>query len=268
MAAAHDFVIMNASSSAVATEEQIFRLSLQLPPTATIVSKTCTLHPREEKEGYGWFRTRKEGTVNRIGLVNRGFEKIAQLDLPQTYIISISGSISEIQKMMEMETTADLFEVNISCPNIEGGSAVILNPLKWMWETITMLAGAVKWSRPYGLKLPPFTTKIEIEFVARAIIDAIGQPPVYVVCCNALPNGIVDGRLGALSGAPLKPISLFNVRFFRRFLPEEIAVYGCGGIESERDIEDYKREGANGVQIGSSMLSTPDQGIGLLRAKL
>lgn len=243
----------------VASSAGILSLSKKGGGVHTIITKTCTLDPIEKTEENGWYHSTRSGTVNRIGLVNPSYKYYASIKVPQRYIISIAGNIEEMSKILEMVSTADGFEVNISCPNVKSKEGERGKELLSLYEKI-LVVGSLDWKRPYGLKLPPFFKIEDIQRCAEVINTLLNvrlnfTPPAYVVCCNTLANGIVDGKLGALSGPPLKPISLFNVRYFRRFLSPEIRIVGCGGIGTLEDIEEYIAEGADEVQIASKFLS-------------
>ena len=54
-----------------------------------------------------------------------------------------------------------------------------------------------------------------------------------------------------MGGPILKPTSLYNIEYFRKLLPKEIKIWGCGGIKEVDDLLEYEVAGANGVQIGT-----------------
>ena len=49
-----------------------------------------------------------------------------------------------------------------------------------------------------------------------------------------------------------------QVRQFREALPDEIKVIGVGGISSCRDVRDFERAGASGVQVGTAFFENED----------
>lgn len=242
------FDIMIAACPLNGTEEGIRKLSKSY---SIIVTKTCTLRPIKQNSKNGRWHVTGSGGVNRIGLVNPGYDYYAKIKIPQMYIISVIGDFTELVSILHQPTTADGFEVNMSCPNIKYNFKDL--------NTAILHIASLKWTKPYGLKLPPLLTVSEIEKIAETInftslSSTVLTPPSYVVCCNTFPNGIIDGKEGAVSGPALKPISLFNVRILRKWLISSIKVYGCGGIEKRKDMLDYQKEGANGVQICTGML--------------
>ena len=62
---------------------------------------------------------------------------------------------------------------------------------------------------------------------------------------NTLPT-----KYGGLSGPSLKPYTQRNIQYIKKFYPNCIIIAG-GGIQSMKDIEEYKKAGANYFSISS-----------------
>ncbi len=52
----------------------------------------------------------------------------------------------------------------------------------------------------------------------------------------------------------MKPISLYNIKHYRKILPKKIEIWGCGGIRHVDDIIEYEVAGASGVQIATAAI--------------
>ncbi|MCZ6778667.1 MAG: hypothetical protein O7F16_06830 [Acidobacteria bacterium] len=87
-----------------------------------------------------------------------------------------------------------------------------------------------------------------------------------VVSINTFPNALsfdpkgkptispADG-LSGLAGQAVKPIALGQIKQLRALLPERIRLVGVGGIQSGQDIIDFKRAGADAVQVVTALLN-------------
>lgn len=97
-----------------------------------ICTKGLTLNPKEGNEGIRSYET-PLGMLNSVGLQNIGVEEFITSELSKmkklnTNIIANlgGGSIDEYEKAVEIlnNSSVDMIELNISCPNVkEGGMA-------------------------------------------------------------------------------------------------------------------------------------------------
>ncbi len=233
------FIISNAACSRSATIEDLRKLE-KVKNCHRIVTKTCTLNSIDSSSNNHKYYFDGTGAVNSIGLVNYGFNYYRSLKFDKPYVISIAGTIKELNILFYLPSNAFAYEINISCPN---GPTCTIEDLEYLKSR----------GKKFGLKLPPLITSSEIEnYVSK--IDLLKEKNtnlIYVVCSNTIPMGILDGIEGSLSGKYIQPISLRNVKIFRMLLDESIDIYGCGGISTKNDLEKYVKAGANGVQIGT-----------------
>jgi len=252
----NSFIISNASCSGSSTHEQLEELDDS--NSDRIVTKTCTLEPlnpcgfqSNKKYYYDGY-----GAVNAIGLINKGFNYYKDLQFSKFYTISIAGSVNELNKMMSLPSTADLFELNISCPNINVGGFGGRSEEN-QYAAINDLHKLNTSKKDIGLKLPPLNSIEKIKTYCDIINCAKEFDELsikYIVCCNTISRGILDGVEGSLSGKYLQPLALWNVREFRKYLIPEIDIFGCGGISSLKDIQKYINVGAAGVQIATEFI--------------
>lgn len=224
-----------------------------------IITKTITLRPRE---GNPPPRVVDLGhsVINSIGLENPGIdwfigEKLGAVHVPCKLIVSIGGDSAEDYRMVASRLAGKediaALEVNISCPNVsKGGILFGRDP-----DATAAVIGAVRGEidLPVIAKLPPLPGCIEdVAGAARdAGADALGVS-------NTLPSISIDidgqrprlgGRMGGLSGPPLKPVALYLV--YRLAASAGIPVIGIGGIESPADAIEFILAGASAFEVGS-----------------
>lgn len=201
-----------------------------------IVTKTCTLEPISILK-YPLYQSTEKYSLNRFGLGNVGYRTYASYRFKdKPYVISVAGTLKDLKKIIEIPTTAHLLEFNVSCPNTEKKLAKV-SDLSRLNHTL-----------PFGVKLPPYLDLQDIEETSKELCILYSQNRLltYVVCCNTLS---FEGK--GMGGAILKPISLYNIEYFRKLLPKEIEIWGCGGIRQVDDILEYELTKVEGVQIGT-----------------
>jgi dihydroorotate dehydrogenase (fumarate) len=242
-----NFIISNAPCTASCTEEQL--QDIEDSKSDWIVSKTCTLSGSSKEPGIYYYDG--IGAVNNIGMVGFPFDYYKSMKFKKPYIISIAGTLNDINQMLHEESSVCAYEINISCPNISKGGLRYVD-----YKDIPKLDCNHIEGKPLGIKLPPLSDEIDVKIYASYIIR--NKCVSYVVCCNTGQRGYVfkDGKFaeGALSGKYLKPIALWNVKKFRECLPDYIQVFGCGGISSLKDVNDFKLAGADGIQVATALI--------------
>lgn len=156
-------------------------------------------------------------------------------------------------------------EVNLSCPNLEGGSMFALDAGATA-EVVAAVREAT--TLPVGAKLSPNAP--DVAAVARAAVAAGAD---FLVLTNTVWGAAIDpatrrprlsGVVGGLSGPPLKPIALRCVLEVRAALPEA-PIVGCGGVRSGEDVIEYLLAGASAVAIGTAHFAQPRVGRRIVR---
>ena len=243
------FTFANAPTSFSATARHL--ALIENSGSDEVRTKTCTLRQTEPKEPSLFsFNKRRGYTINREGLKNPGYDYYRMLKFKKPYIISIAGTAADLREIFAKPTTADMYEINVSCPNVAspgvGGN---------VFATLDDLGHLMLESPlPYGVKLAPYTTMAALCETAVKLTTLFGRTKLeYIVCCNTFP-GIVDGETGGISGPALKPLALWNVYHFRSLLSPDIRIIGCGGVTDVKDAIEYREAGADGVQIGTDMV--------------
>ena len=117
------------------------------------------------------------GMLNSIGLQNPGVDHLIEEDLPwlqsqgATVIVNVAGhSVDEYVRVIERleEAPLDAYEVNISCPNVDGGGMSFGSDPKLAAEVIS--ACRKRTERPLIAKLTPNVT--DIALIAQSVQDA------------------------------------------------------------------------------------------------
>ena len=243
----------------------------------TIVSKTCTLNFQQGNEEPNYINIPEANlALNCMGMPNWGYEYYRNM-LPIfrnrniTYILSVNTSNSqEMNLILEdynffVGATPEIVELNLSCPNLHSSSSKLAS---YCPESVEELLGQLRYKYKnlhFGLKLSPYLDRDLILKIASKLNNnaTYSNNITHIICSNTIPNGLylnketqephLSAVYGGISGFPLKLISLSNVSIFRKILDPSISIIGCGGIENAKDIIEYYKVGAVGVQIGNGI---------------
>jgi dihydroorotate dehydrogenase (NAD+) catalytic subunit len=217
------------------------------------------------------------GMLNGIGIQNPGVDAWAAEIGPRLSEVptdvwgsAVGHTAEEFAKVASvLETTGvSAVEVNLSCPNLEGGGMFALDA----HQAATVIAGVRAAVRlPVGAKLTPNSE--DIVSVAGAVADAGAD---WVVLGNTVWGAAFDietrrpllsGVVGGYSGAPIKPIALRCVWQVGQALPE-VPIVGTGGVGSGEDVVEFLLAGASAVGIGTAHFANPRIGGRILKTLL
>jgi len=238
---------------------------LPIGKIGAIVAKTTTPKKRLGNPaprityGQGW-------TLNSIGLENPGIDIVIKEYAPiwSHWNIPVILSIaSEYQEgFSEIAAAADgtpgiaALELNVSCPNVEGGLEFGQNPDLTQQVTQSVRDNT---SLPVIVKLSPNVT--DITAIAHAA--SLGGADALTLT-NTLRGMALDPKTkrsslgtmsGGLSGPALKPVALNMVH--RVYQDVSIPIIGAGGISTFQDALEYFLAGATAVQIGTANFADP-----------
>ena len=218
-----------------------------------VVTKSVTIQPRQ---GYPEPRFVKldNGWINAIGLGNVGAKEFArQLGTP-TYpvIVSLAGSDpSDYTSMIGMFDGVAAFEINLSCPCVDGFGDDI--------GDVPLLAADIIGAAKSATDLPIFakishTMYKSVDVFIRAGIDGITAintiPAMGINIKTRKP--LISNVQGGLSGPPIKNIAINIV--YRLSKLYDVPIMGCGGVSSWRDAVEFILAGATAVQVGSAAM--------------
>ena len=148
-------------------------------------------------------------------------------------------------------------EVNLSCPNLEGRSAIFAHDPELSAAAITATAGC---GRPRWAKLSANTDRI--VDVAGAVAAAGAEA---VTCINTLLGLAYDRQTrqpalgaggGGLSGPAIHPVAVRAVHDVHAAHPD-LPIVGVGGVASGWDAAELLLAGASAVQVGTATFADP-----------
>ena len=230
-----------------------------------IVVKTTTPSKRTGNptprivHGNGW-------TLNSIGLENPGIFDVLENYAPTwgswkvPVLLSLAGErLSEFEALAKQTNGINGIsglELNVSCPNVDGGLEFGQSP-ELVFQ-VTQLVKSVT-SLPVIVKLSPNVTDITVMVIAASEGGADA-----VALTNTLKGMAIDplrqsSRLGTvmggISGNALRPISLAMVYAARKVTT--IPIIGVGGISNATHALEFLLAGASAIQVGSANFVDP-----------
>lgn len=230
------------------------------------VSKTVTRKPRPGNPLPRICET-EAGFLNSIGLENRGIDAYLRDVLPEmeaahaVVITNIGGEIvedfGELAQRLDGERGCHALEVNLSCPNVQGGRLPFSTSPAMAESVIARVRAATR--KPIFAKLSPNVS--DIGEIARAV-EAGGADGITAV--NTLLGMRVDWRSrrpalntiqGGYSGVGIKPVALRCAWACVRAV--KIPVIGCGGIACAEDALEFLVVGCRAIQFGTASFTDP-----------
>ena len=206
------------------------------------------------------------GMLNAIGLQNPGIDTFLKRDLPflEQYdtgiIVNVCGkSIEDYLDVVEKlgDTSVDLLEINVSCPNVKEGAIAFGQDPKMLTEITSRIKKVSK--KPIIMKLSPNVT--DIAEMARAA-EAAGADAISLI--NTITGMKIDverrkfvlaNKTGGLSGPAIKPVAVRMVYQASRAV--KIPVIGMGGIATAEDALEFILAGATAVAVGAMNFVDP-----------
>ncbi|MCR5673948.1 MAG: dihydroorotate dehydrogenase [Lachnospiraceae bacterium] len=206
------------------------------------------------------------GMLNAIGLQNPGVETFIKRDLEflkgfdTKVIVNVCGkTMEEYVGVVERlsETGIDMFEINVSCPNVkEGAIAFGQDP-----EALAKITKEIrkKATKPVIMKLSPNVT--DIALMAKVCEDS-GADAVSLI--NTITGMKIDinrrtfvlaNKTGGLSGPAIKPVAVRMV--YQAAQAVKIPIIGMGGIASAEDALEFIMAGAASVAVGAANFKDP-----------
>lgn len=210
----------------------------------------------------------RAGMINSVGLQGPGVVAWAKEELPElraaqaAIVVSIWGrSVDEYRRAAELvaELPSDVIavEVNLSCPNLDGGAHLFAHDPVASAEVINACAIV---ARPMWAKLSPNTDRV-LE-VADAVIQAGAES---LTLTNTMLGMSVDVEhrsfhLGAggggVSGPAIHPMIVRIVHNVHQAFPE-VPIVAAGGVATLTDIVEFLLVGASAVQVGTANFADP-----------
>ena len=230
-----------------------------------IVNKGTTPRARPGNRQYRIAET-PAGILNSIGLENPGAEEVARkygkvwAKLGVPVIVNVAGySVEDYVFVVEaLDGTPGViaFELNVSCPNVEGGMLFGVDP-----GLAASVTRAVKdaTDKPVIVKLTPNAP--DVVAVARACEEAgaDGLTAINTVLGMridvAKKRPVLGTNSGGLSGPAIRPIALHLT--YQVAQAVSIPIIGAGGVTSANDAIEFLMAGASAVQVGTATFADP-----------
>jgi len=229
------------------------------------VNKGTTLHSRPGNPQYRIAET-PSGILNSIGLENPGAAAVARTygpiwrELGVPVIVNVAGySVDDyVRVVTEMNGTPGVvaYELNVSCPNVEGGMLFGCDP--GLAAEVTRAVKAAT-DLPVIVKLTPSAT--DVVAVARAVEEAGADAVTAINTVLGMRidtrrrRPILGTRSGGLSGPAIRPIAVHITYQVAQAIA--IPVIGAGGITSAEDALEFLMAGASAVQVGTATFADP-----------
>ncbi len=230
------------------------------------------------------FRLPEEAAlINRMGLPNQGAirigRRLARLRARCRIPVGISlarthgagkGGMDPVEdyrrSFMLLAPLADYVALNISCPNTDDGRT-FEDP-----ASLDTLLGEIYRQRNVLIRLPPVFLKLSPPTSVRVVFDsqvdeilAVGRAhgvAGYIACNTApdrdglrtSPETLAAMGAGGLSGVPLRPRMLRQVRYLYSRLGPGTPIIGVGGIDSAESAYQALRAGASVVQLYTALV--------------
>lgn len=230
-----------------------------------IVNKGTTPRARPGNPQYRIAET-PAGILNSIGLENPGAEEVARkygklwpkLGVP--VIVNVAGySVQDYVFVVEaLDGTPGViaFELNVSCPNVEGGMLFGSDP-----GLAAEVTRAVKdaTDKPVIVKLTPNAN--DVVAVARACEEAGADGLTTINTVLGMRIDVAKKRpmlgtgSGGLSGPAIRPIALHIT--YQVAQAVRVPVIGAGGVTNASDALEFLMAGASAVQVGTATFADP-----------
>lgn len=209
------------------------------------------------------------GMINSVGLANPGPAVVRNEKLPwlahrlarARVLINIAGrsaaEYGEIIRFLDDAAGFHAYELNVSCPNVKEGGAIIATREDLLAEAVAAARRATK--RPMSVKLAP-----NVPDIGRMAEICVAEGADALTLVNTMPGLLFDTESrrpvlgagsGGVSGPALLPIGIHAVARARQRVA--VPLIGVGGIRTAEDAVQYLLAGANLVQIGTASFADP-----------
>jgi dihydroorotate dehydrogenase (NAD+) catalytic subunit len=209
------------------------------------------------------------GMINSVGLANPGPDVVLREKLPwlakrlrrAVTLVNVAGrsadEYAEIVRRLEDAPAVAGYELNVSCPNVKEGGAIISTREDLLADAVRS-ARAVA-TRPLIVKLAP-----NVPDIGRMAEICVAEGADGLTLINTMPGLLFDTETrrpvlgagpGGVSGPALLPVGVHAVWRARQRV--DVPIVGVGGIRTAQDAVQYMLAGASLVQVGTASFADP-----------
>jgi dihydroorotate dehydrogenase (NAD+) catalytic subunit len=176
-------------------------------------------------------------------------------------LVNVAGRTAEeygeIIRRLDDAAGFQAWELNVSCPNVREGGAIIATREDLLADAVRHARAATR--RPLVVKLAP-----NVPDIGRMAEVCVAEGADGLTLVNTMPGLLFDiesGRAvlgagsGGVSGPALLPIGVHAVWRARQRVT--VPIIGVGGIRTAGDAVQYLMAGASLVQIGTASFADP-----------
>ena len=254
----------------------IRRIDSEIPEFSLITTKSYQIKPNTGNREPVIVEPEEGNFGNAVGLRNPGMIqglkdlRILRGKKPLRAILNVSISGNSVEEFItlvkQFENTADILELNVSCPHAAGGYGMAIGADPEVVYTYVKEIRKVT----NALIFPKLTPNVEaISEIALAAVEGgadgitainTAGPRLYREPYSREPLLLnTSGNRGGMSGRWVKDMALKKVEEIRTAAGPDFPLIGVGGIETGKDVRNMMQAGANIVGIGSLFASVhPD----------
>ncbi len=205
--------------------------------------------------------------LNSVGLQNKGADYFIENDLKflKNYntkvIVNLCGhTIDEYLEVTEKfkGIDVDMFELNISCPNVSAGGITFGTDERLVYEAVNEVKKVA--DKPLIVKLSPNVTDIRKIALKAEEAGADGISLINTLIGTKVDiykrKYVLDNKIGGLSGPCIKPVALNLVSKVCEVV--NIPVIGMGGIQTFEDALEFIMVGATAISVGTANFINPN----------
>ncbi|HUQ62587.1 MAG TPA: dihydroorotate dehydrogenase [Acidimicrobiales bacterium] len=208
------------------------------------------------------------GMLNSVGLQNPGVGDWLAEEVPALVtsgarvVASIWGRAVDdyatvASALRDAPAAVIAVEVNLSCPNLDGGRHMFAHSTSATSEAISASLGC---GRPVWAKLSPNVA--DITEIAGAAISAGASALTLVNTVMGMAidtetrRPILGAGTGGLSGPAIRPVAVRALRECHLAFPD-VSLVGVGGVSRGEHAVELLLAGASAVQVGTATFADP-----------
>lgn len=242
---------------------------MEIAGVAAVVPKTIGIEAREGYRNPTVVEPYHGVILNCMGRPGPGYKafrsEMEEYSFNVPVIVSIDGKDENEFAFLirELDSVADAYELNVSCPNVDiGGYHIGYEPV--LLEKVLRESRKVT-EKPLSVKLPYYSgDDRKLERVIRVIENSGMDWITEINTLRSMSYSVEMGRpvlsniVGGQSGPSIHGCALAQV--YNTMKLTDLPIVGVGGIVKSDDAKDFLSVGACAVQLGSGLMyyDTPE----------